>query len=184
MTKIKQVVLCGVGGQGIVLAGTLLGNAAFYDKKWVGGANVYGAAARGGLCRAGVVISDQPISFPHVIEADVLVAMHQAAYDKYIGQVKRETGVVIYDDNFVSPEKIAGLKYVSIPAAKTAIEEFDNGAVANIIILSAAVEITGVVTLEALRSAIGNNVSERFRALDLKAVDIGVRLGKDRLSCR
>lgn len=184
MAKIKQIVLCGVGGQGIILAGTLLGHAAFHDGKWVSGANAYGAAARGELCRAGVVISDRPISFPHVIEADILVAMYQAAYDKYIGQVKRETGVVIYDGNLVSSEEIDGLKYVNIPATKTAIEELDSGAVANIIILSAAVAITGVVTKDALKSAIEKIVPERFKELDLKALDVGIRLVRGRLTCR
>ena len=178
MAKIEQVVLCGVGGQGIILAGTLLGHAAFHDGKWVSGANTYGAAARGGLCRAGVVMSDRPISFPHVIEADILVAMYQAAYKKYIGQVKRETGVVIYDDDFVSPEEVAGLRYISIPATRTAVGELNSGAVANIIVLSAAVEITGVVTQNALRSAIEKIVPERFRELDLKALDVGIKLGR------
>ena len=88
MGQIKQALICGYGGQGIVLAGAILGRAAFNDGKWVGGTNSYGAASRGGACRAEVVISDQPISFPYVIEADVLIAMYQSAYDKYIGQVK------------------------------------------------------------------------------------------------
>lgn len=178
MEQIKQAVLCGYGGQGIVLAGTLLGQAAFNDGRWVCGTNSFGAAARGGSCRAEVVISDRPISFPHVIEANILIAMCQSAYDKYIGQIKREEGVVIYDDGFVSPEEIAGLKYVSIPATKVAIKELNSEIVANVIILSAAAEITGVVTKDALRAAVEEIVSERLRELDLKAVDIGFKLGR------
>lgn len=178
MGQIKQTVLCGFGGQGIVLAGTILGQAAFNDGKWVSGTNSFGAAARGGSCRAEVVISDRPISFPHVIEADILIAMYQTAYSKYIGQVKREEGVVIYDGGFVSPEEITDLKYVRIPATKTAIEELNSKIVANVIILSAAVEVTGVVTKDALRSAVEEIVPERLRELDLKAVDIGFKLGR------
>jgi len=178
MGQIKQAVLCGIGGQGIVLAGTMLGQAAFNDGKWVGGTNSYGAAARGGLCRAEIVISDRPIAFPHVIEADILIAMYQTAYSKYIGQVKPEEGVVIYDDGFVSPEEITGLRYVPIPATRTAIEELNSGIVANVIILGATVEITGLVTIDALRSAVAEVVPERLRELDLKAVDIGFKLGR------
>jgi 2-oxoglutarate ferredoxin oxidoreductase subunit gamma len=178
MGLIKQVILCGFGGQGIVLAGTILGQAAFNAGKWVGGTNSYGAAARGGSCSAEVVISDEPISFPYVIEADVLVAMYQTAYNKYIGQVKREGGVVIYDDGFVSPKEITGLKYVSIPATKAAIEELGREIVANIIILSAAVEVTGVVTSDALRSAVEEIIPERVRELNLKALGIGFELGR------
>ena len=178
MGQIRQVVLCGYGGQGIVLAGTILGQAAFKDGKWVSGTNSYGAAARGGACRAEVVISDQPVIYPYVIEVDILVAMYQTAYDKYIGQVKREGGVVIYDDGFVSPEEIVGLKYVPVPATRTAIEELDSEIVANVIILGAAVAVTGLVTEEALSSAIAGIVAERLRELDLKAVDIGFKLGR------
>ncbi|MFQ5996377.1 MAG: 2-oxoacid:acceptor oxidoreductase family protein [Dehalococcoidales bacterium] len=177
MEPIKQAVLCGYGGQGIVLAGQILGQAAFNDGKWVGGTNSYGAASRGGACRAEVVISEQPVIFPYVIEADILIAMYQTAYNKYIGQVRREGGVVIYDDGFVTPDGVADLKYIPIPATRTAIEELNSEIVANVIILSAAVEVTGLVTKDALRSAVAEIVVESLRELDLKAVDIGFKLG-------
>lgn len=185
MGQIKQVLIGGIGGQGIVLAGTLLGQAAFLDGKWVSGTNSYGAAARGGLCRSELVISDQPITFPHVIEADILMAMYQNAYEKNISKVKRAEGIVIYDDKFVSPEKIEGLRYLCVPATRTSVEELKSSAAANVVMLSAVVKITGVVTQSALRSAIEKIVPERFREFDLTALDIGSRLGKlalDRLA--
>lgn len=178
MGQIKQVVLCGFGGQGIVLAGTMLGQAAFNDGKWVSGTSSYGAAARGGACRAEVVISDRPITFPYVLEADILIAMYQTAYNRYVGEVKLEGGVVIYDEQFVSPKETEGLKYVGIPATKAAIEKLNSGILANVIILSAAVEMTGVVTKEALKSAVEELVPERLRELDLKAMEIGSELGR------
>jgi 2-oxoglutarate ferredoxin oxidoreductase subunit gamma len=174
---IKQALICGYGGQGIVLAGTILGRAAFNDGKWVGGTNSYGAASRGGACRAEVVISDQPISYPYVIEADVLIAMYQTAYSRYIGQVRGEGGIVVYDDRFVSPGEVDGLKQVPIPAARTAIEEFKSEIVANMVMLGAAVEITGLVTKDALRLAVAETVTEKLRELDLKAVEAGFTLG-------
>jgi 2-oxoglutarate ferredoxin oxidoreductase subunit gamma len=169
--------ICGYGGQGIVLAGTILGQAAFNDGQWVGGTNSYGAASRGGACRAEVVISDQPISYPYVIEADILIAMYQTAYDKYIGQMKGE-GIVVYDDQYVSTGKRDGLKQVPVPATRTAIEEFKSEIVANMVMLGAAVEVTGLVTKDALRSAIAETVAERLRELDLKAVEAGFLLGR------
>ena len=178
MAKIRQVLICGIGGQGIVLAGTLLGQAAFLNGKWVSGTNQYGAAARGGLCRSELVISDQPITFPHVIEADILMAMYQNAYEKNINKVKRDEGIVIYDDKFVSPEKVEGLSYLCVPATRTSVEELKSSTVANVIMLSAVVKITDVVTQNAVRSAIEKIVPERFRKVDLTAVDIGTKLGK------
>jgi len=177
MTPIKQTMLCGFGGQGIVLAGTMLSQAAFDDGKWVSSTNSYGAAARGGACRAEVVISDKPIIFPYVIAADILIAMYQTAYNEYIGRVKPGEGVVIYDERF-TPKVMKGLKYVGIPATTTAIEQLNKAIAANVIILSAAVEITGIVTKKALKSAIEEIIPERQRELNLKAMDIGFRMGK------
>jgi len=180
VAKIKQAVLCGYGGQGIVLAGTVLGRAAFKDGKWVSGTNSYGAASRGGACRAEVVISDQPLSYPYVIEADVLIAMYQTAYNRYIGQVRSEGGIVIYDDHFVSPGEARGLKQVPIPATRTAIDDFKSEIVANMVMLGAVVEITGLVNKDSLRSAVAETVAERLREIDLEAVEAGFRLGSDR----
>jgi 2-oxoglutarate ferredoxin oxidoreductase subunit gamma len=177
MAPLSQFILCGFGGQGIVLAGTILGQAAFNDGKWVSGTNSYGAAARGGACRAEVVISERPIVFPYVIAADTLVAMYQTAYDKYVEHVKPGGGVVIYDERF-APAEAKGLKYMGIPATRTAIEELNNGMAANVIILSAAIEITDVVSKKGLESALEEIIPERLRALNLQAMNIGLRLGR------
>jgi len=177
MGPIKQVILCGFGGQGIVLAGTILGQAAFSDGKWVSSTNSYGSAARGGACRAEVVISERPIIFPFVIAADTLIAMYQSAYDRYIERVKPVEGVVIYDERVI-PNEMKGLEHIGIPAIETAIRELGNGTVANVIILSAAVDMTEVVSEKSLESAIREIVPERLKQLNLKAMDIGFRLGR------
>ncbi|MGD2065296.1 MAG: 2-oxoacid:acceptor oxidoreductase family protein [Dehalococcoidia bacterium] len=177
MATIRQVIVCGIGGQGIVLAGTILGQAAFGDGKWVSGTTSYGSAARGGSCTAEVVISDKPIIFPYVVAADILIAIYQTAYNKYIERVKPGEAVVIYDE-CVIPKEMEGLKHIRIPAIDTAVKEFGNKTAANVIILSAAVNMTEVVSKEALESAIGEIVPERLKQINLKAMDIGFRLGK------
>jgi 2-oxoglutarate ferredoxin oxidoreductase subunit gamma len=177
MAPIKQVILCGFGGQGIVLAGTILGQAAFSDGKWVSNTNSYGSAARGGTCRAEVVISDRPIVFPYVIAADTLIAMYQTAYDKYIQRVKPVEGVVIYDE-WVIPGEVKGVEHVGIPATETAVKELDNRTVANVIIMSAAVDMTDLVSRNALESAIREIIPEGLKQLNLKAMDIGFKLAR------
>ena len=173
MGKVKQIRLCGLGGQGIVLAGTILGHAGINDGKWVAGSSSYGAEARGSACRAEVVMSDKPINFPHVIEVDILIAMSQSAYDKYIENVG-ENGIVIYDEPMVSTKEISGLKQIGVPATSVATKELDNKLVANMLILGVAVGITKIVTKGALISAIEENVPERFKALNLRAVELGL----------
>ena len=177
MREVKQIRLCGLGGQGIVLAGTIIGHAGINDRKWVAGSSSYGAEARGSACRAEVIISDEPINFPHVIEADILIAMSQSAYDKYIEDVEREKGIVIYDEQLVSTKEINGLKQIGIPATNIAVKELNNKLVANMVILGVAVEITKMVSKDALISAIEKNVPERFKVLNLKAVELGFNRG-------
>ena len=180
MAEIKQVRLCGFGGQGIILAGTILGHAVVNDGKWAAGSNHYGAAARGGACRAEVVIADKPIIFPLVIKTDILIAMSQDGYDKYIEDVKRDSGIVIYDKQLICPKDFIGLKQIGISATNTAIEKINNKDIANAIILGAAVEITKVVTKDALIAAIEETIEQRFREVNLKAVNTGFELGKMR----
>lgn len=172
-----QVRLCGFGGQGIILAGTILGYASINDGKWVAGSSSYGSAARGGSCRSDVIISDKLISFPHVIMADILIAISQKAYDVYLKDIRPEGGIVIYDEQMVATKEISGLKQIAVAATNTAIRELNSRQVANIVILSAAVAITGIVSRDALTAAIEKNIPERFRALNLKAVELGFKLG-------
>lgn len=178
MAEIKQVRLCGYGGQGIVLAGTILGYAGINDGKQVAGSSTYGAAVRGGTCYSDVVISDRPIIYPHVIKADVLIVMSQRAYDKFVTDVDHENGMVIYDERLVSVKEIDNLKQVAVSATEPAIRELGNKQVANIIILGAAVGMTKIVSKDALISAIDKNVTKRFKDLNLKAAELGLKLGK------
>ncbi len=181
MGDLRQIRITGFGGQGVVLAGTILGHAAIKDGKWAAGSSSYGAQARGGSARADLVVSDGPIVFPHVIEADVLVTMAQTAYDKYGKELAQESWV-IYDDELVCPRALDGAMQIGVPATSSAIKELNQRQSANIVILGASAALTGVVSKNALIASIVANVSERFRDLNLKAFELGYHLGKQRKS--
>jgi 2-oxoglutarate ferredoxin oxidoreductase subunit gamma len=154
-----------------------LGHAATKDGKWVAGASSYGAQARGGSARTDIVISDEPIVYPHVIEANVLVTMAQTAYNKYIEELA-EGAIIIYDDEMVAPRPIERAVQIGVPATSQAIKELNQKQSANIVILGASAAITSMVTREALIAAIAENVSPRFKDLNVKALELGFRLGK------
>ena len=79
-----EVRLAGEGGQGMILAGIILAEAAaIYDGKNVVQTQSYGPEARGGASKAEVIIAEGEIDFPEVLSADVLMAMSQEACDKY-----------------------------------------------------------------------------------------------------
>ena len=84
----KEVIITGFGGQGIVLAGSILGKAAALgDHRESTLIQSYGPESRGGACSAQVVISDTAIFYPYIKTPDVLVCMSQGGYDKYIGDL-------------------------------------------------------------------------------------------------
>jgi len=180
MGEIKQVRLCGLGGQGIVLGGTILGHAGINDGKWVAGSSSYGSEARGSACRAEVIISDEPIVFPHVTRPDILIAMSQEAYDKYIKDMGRDEETVIYDEQMVRTGEMSGLRQLGFPASSVATKELENKLVANMVILGIAAEVTKIVSQNALLSAIEKNVPERFKTLNLKAAELGFKLGREK----
>ena len=178
MAEIKQVLLSGFGGQGVVLAGVLLGEAGVIDGRYVSGSNSYGAQARGSGCKSEIVFSDGPIDFPHLITADILVALSQGAYDLYCREVKESTGIILYDQGQVTPQEGLRVKQIGIPATDWALKQLKNKQVANIILVGALIETTKLVSLEAIEKAMKTHVSQRYQALNLEALKIGLELGR------
>ncbi|MDD3472463.1 MAG: 2-oxoacid:acceptor oxidoreductase family protein, partial [Syntrophaceae bacterium] len=114
-----EVRLAGFGGQGIILAGHILGKAAsLFEKKNAVFTQSYGPEARGGSCSADVVISDETIHYPKVIEPDVLVLMSQGALGTYGNSIK-DGGILILDEDLVSlMEEPSGLTVYRAPATR------------------------------------------------------------------
>lgn len=178
MTEMTQVRLSGFGGQGIVLTGLLLGKAGVADGKYVAGSNSYGAQARGSGCKSEIVFSDGPIDFPHLTIADILIAMSQGAYDTYCEDIRGDSGLILYDQGLVTPKEELKAKQLGVPATEVSLKKLKNKQVANIVLLGALVETTKIVSARAIRKAIALHVSERFRRLNLKALQIGMDLGR------
>ena len=177
MTEIKQVRLGGFGGQGVVLAGLLLGHAGVMEWRYVSGSNSYGAEARGSGCKSEIVFSDSPIDFPHLTTADILVAMSQGAYDIYCEEVK-ESGLILYDQGLLTPKVELRVEQRGIPATEISVKKLKNKQAANIVLLGALIEITKIVSQKSVQKAITLHMSERFRVLNVKALQTGIDLGR------
>lgn len=171
-----QIRFCGFGGQGIVLMGIVLGDAAVRDGYWAAGSNSYGAQARGSECRSEVIISRRPVDFPHVLEADLLVAMSQEAYERFLPELKPE-GLVLYDDPQVKPLSSHVQHHVPVPATLDAVEQLGNRQVANMVMLAAAVSLAGIVSRSSLQQAVEDNVSASFREINRRALEMGFAMG-------
>jgi 2-oxoglutarate ferredoxin oxidoreductase subunit gamma len=104
--------------------------------------------------------------------------MSQGAYDSLRDDVRDETGLILYDHGWVTPKERAGVRQVGIPATEVSVKRLKSKQAANIVLLGAFVEITKLVSPGAVRKAIRLHVSEKFRGLNLKALQVGIELGR------
>ncbi|MCF8144942.1 MAG: 2-oxoacid:acceptor oxidoreductase family protein [Deltaproteobacteria bacterium] len=171
----QEIVFTGFGGQGIVLAGRILGKAAVIgDHRQSTLVQAYGPEARGGACSAQVIIADQAIHYPYVRRPDVLVCMSQAGFDKFIDQMK-EGGTLLIDKDLVQPKGVSG-DFFSIPSSRMA-EELGRIMMANIIMLGFFTAVTGAVSVEAARDAVTKSVPKGTGEMNATAFNKGCDYG-------
>lgn len=166
----REIRIAGFGGQGIILAGYILGKAlALYDEREVVLTQVYGPEARGGASSACLVISDDLIDYPFVLHPDVLVALSQEAYTRF----RSEAGlaaVVLIDEDLVSPWDDD--HPYCIPATRLA-EELGQRRVANVIMLGFFIRVTGLVSRGAMEKAIETTMKSKIVPVNLRALAAG-----------
>ncbi|MCC7262103.1 MAG: 2-oxoacid:acceptor oxidoreductase family protein [Candidatus Latescibacteria bacterium] len=171
-----EVRIAGFGGQGVVLAGVLLGRAALEDGRYAVQTQSYGAEARGGAARSEVIITDQPALYPEVVAPHVMVVLSQAALDRYLGDLRPE-GLLIADAELVTrlPDRPGGL-VLHERFTEVAGKELGRSIVANMVMLGFLVQATGLVGLDSLRAAVKKGVPPGTEPLNLKAVERGIEL--------
>ena len=173
-----EVRFAGFGGQGIIKSGIIVAAAASIhaDKNAVQ-TQSYGPESRGGACKSEVVISEEEIDFPKVVEPDVLVVMSQHAYNDYAEDVK-SGGTVILDPGMIPREKnLKNLEVYHVPATKIA-EQLGRKIVANIVMLGAFTAITELLDEKALKESIKENIPKGTEELNLAAFEKGFEYGK------
>jgi len=167
--------LSGSGGQGMILASVILGEAIGADgSKNITQSQSYGPEARGGASKADVVVSSGEIFYPKAMKLDLLLAMTQESLDSYYPFLK-ENGTLIVDDVLVT--EMPTDNYYGLPFTRLAREEAGHVMVANVIALGAIGAITGIVTHEVLVEAVLARAPRGTEEKNRKAVEIGYREG-------
>lgn len=177
MPKRVEVRISGLGGQGVVLAGEILGRAAVYDGKYAVQTQSYGAEARGSAAKSEVIISDKKIGFPKVRKCDILVTMSQNALNKHLDDLK-ENGILLVDRDKVKEVPKVEAKVFSVPATRIAETELKSRIYANAIMLGALTKITGIVSKEAVKKAIVDSVSKETKERNLEGFGKGLGLAE------
>jgi 2-oxoglutarate ferredoxin oxidoreductase subunit gamma len=172
-----EVRLAGSGGQGIILAGLVLAEAAgVHEGREVAMVQSYGPEARGGASKAEVIISDFPIDYPLCTSVDLLVALTQEAADAYCWDLKVGAWILVDSDLVKHPPSSLA---IGLPFAAAARDKLKKAVVANIIALGAIVELTGIVGHRAMEKALLARVPAGTAGLNKKALNLGSRLGRE-----
>ncbi len=169
-----EVRIAGFGGQGVILAGIVLGHAAaVYERKKAVQTQSYGAETRGGAARSEVVISSDKIDYPKVISADITITMSQESFEKYGTDVKPRSALFVDADLVSNLPAAAGATIYRVPATKIAAEEFKKTLVANMVMLGAVSAVTRVVGLQSLERSVGQVAPKGSVDLNLRAMNRG-----------
>lgn len=177
----REIRIAGFGGQGVVLAGYILGKAlTLYANKEAVMTQSHGPEARGGASSADLVVSTEPIAFPFVQEADFLVALSQEAYTKFIPTI-RPDAMVLIDGDLVTPE--VGQIVYPIPATKLA-EDLGRRIVANVVMLGYFTAITEIVPPQAMHTALSTSLNPKVLSINLDAFDLGLNYMSEKESQR
>jgi 2-oxoglutarate ferredoxin oxidoreductase subunit gamma len=177
----NEIILTGFGGQGIILAGNILGKSAtLFEKKNASLIQSYGPEARGGACAAQVVVSTEPIEYPYVENPHVLVCMSQEGFDKNISRLTKggslftDSGLVRVDCKVIPK----GVKSYAIASTGFA-EEMGVKMMANIIMLSFVVAITQLVSYDSLKQAVMSSVPKGTEEKNVSGMEKGFQYGLD-----
>jgi len=173
----QEIRICGFGGQGVILAGFIIGKAAcvFGDFNAVQSQS-YGPEARGGAARSEVIVSDEKIGYPRPTGVDLLVAIAQEAFDTYRSDARDDT-IIIVDPDLV-PRHDIGRPIYKVRVQKIA-EDLGNKIVTNIAMVGAIAGIYDLIEKECMKKAVIHSVPSRFVNLNVNAFEQGYEAGKN-----
>jgi len=172
-----EIRLSGSGGQGLVLASTVLAEAAVATGREVVQTQTYGPEARGGASCAEVILSDEEIDFPELVSPDITVCLSQEAFDTFAA-VTRDGGLVLYDEQLVVAQPMQGVRLVGVPLTNLAQQAAGTPLAANIVALGVLERMAAPVPAEALLESLRRRLPERLLQANLAALRVGLEAGR------
>ena len=174
MTKTKrtEIRITGFGGQGVVLAGHIIGHACAVNAgQHATMIQSFGPEARGSACSTTLAVSDTEVLYPYVGRPDIFVVMSAEGYEKYRDELK-DDGILIFEKDLVKAEPKKGQPAYGVSSTRIA-EEIGRAIVQNIVMLGFFAAATKIVPREAMRDAVKDSVPKGTEELNLRAFDAG-----------
>jgi 2-oxoglutarate ferredoxin oxidoreductase subunit gamma len=178
-----EVIFAGFGGQGAMLIGQLLANAAMLQGSETIWMPSYGPEMRGGTANCTVIISGEPIGSPVVPAPGCAAVLNRPSMDKFEPMVK-PGGLLIVNSSLVDRKAIrTDIKTIYVDANRLAEEKLGSSKVANMIVLGAYIAATGVVTAEGVKATMEKKMKDKARFLPMNkaAIDLGIETAKAQL---
>ncbi|MCL5264710.1 MAG: 2-oxoacid:acceptor oxidoreductase family protein [Chloroflexi bacterium] len=178
--KRYEIRLAGQGGQGLILAGLFLAEAAaLYEGKYVVQSQSYAPYARGGASASEVVISDEEIDYPRVVKPNLIVALSQEAYDRHFRDLQKN-GILIVDSStveHVDTSKAYLFETYMVPITEIARQATGKEMTASMVALGAISGLTGLVSGESIMAAIATRAPKGTVEINKRAVQAGIEVG-------
>lgn len=152
MSNQTEIIISGVGGQGLILCGTLLGEAAVCGGKKATLSSEYGVETRGTFSKSDLIVSDDEIYFPDVTDPDIVICLAQVAYERYAGKLP-EKAILIYNNEEVSAKDPNHAQEIGIPLNSISLQ-LGNPAVANIYIMGLIAGYTELISPDLAESTL------------------------------
>jgi Pyruvate/2-oxoacid:ferredoxin oxidoreductase gamma subunit len=154
----REVLLTGIGGQGVQLAATILARAATREGRHVMTLGTYGGSMRGGNTDSSVLVADRPISSPPIVSrAWSAIAAHPSWWPALRAKL-RPDAIAVWNAELFGPEVEIGAS-VRVPVEATRIaNELGSPLAASLVLLGAYVAATGLVSLDAALAAMEDSV--------------------------
>jgi len=177
MQALTEIRIAGFGGQGVILAASIIGKAAaLFQGGYATMTQSFGPEARGGSSSAQVILSTEPILYPYVTQPDVLVVLSQEAYTRFTPELK-PLGTLIMEQDLVRMDGLpAGIRVFGVPATRLA-EELGRKVVLNVVMVGFFAAVTRLLDADCLRKAVADSVPSGLQKLNLEAFDKGFSYG-------
>ncbi len=172
MSNRTEIRITGFGGQGVVLAGHIIGHAcAVNGGKHATMIQSFGPEARGSACSTTLAVSDTEVLYPYIGRPDIFVVMSGEGYEKYRDELS-DNGMLIYEKDLVDAKPKEGQPSYGVSSTRIA-EEIGRAIVQNIVMLGFFAAASKIVSREAMRDAVADSVPKGTEELNLRAFDAG-----------
>lgn len=177
MSARTEIRITGFGGQGVVLAGHIIGRAcAIHAGRQATMIQSFGPEARGSACSATLVVADTEVLYPYIRRPDIFVVMSAEGYEKFGDELKPD-GILVYEQDLVHPEPREGQRAFGVPSTRIA-EELGRTIVQNIVMVGFFTGVTELVPDDAMRDAVKESVPPGTEELNLGAFEKGLEYAR------